>query len=103
MNPRWQVSRRGTFADEWIEDALDALAHASIRWMIETKPVAGRDTEHRPTTTVWVRAADDQAATALLQTVLEPYGSFYTSSATKTYGSVYLSSRKQSNTPSRCC
>lgn len=57
------------------------MAGAAIRWEIEAKQLAGGGTEPWPGTTVWVRAADAQAAIARVEAVLGSYGSFDSFSA----------------------
>lgn len=73
MNPpRWQVSFKGQLSD----DALAELAHRGIDVAVGRVRLAADGTEHRLSTTVWLRASDASDAITKVSAALAPYGSF---------------------------
>jgi hypothetical protein len=72
MNPRWQVSFKGHLTG----DALAELAQRGIDVSAGRVRLAADGTEHRRSTTVWLRASDARDAIAKVKATLALYGSF---------------------------
>jgi hypothetical protein len=85
MNPRWQVSFKGSILTE---DALDELAHRGIALASHEARPLGDGTDLAAT--VWVRAVDEAEAISLVENAINLYGQFSDFTAEPVNYTMYL-------------